>query len=138
MMLELGRTAADELRGVITDALTAGVVTKDEILDMVSTAEPPAATNGRAPAEPATGANDLPIYTELPEGLIDLATAVKQYGLNYRTAHGWINKGELSVLGKVRGRGGLRFLVCEATVARMSKMPKKKGGRPRKSHRVVD
>ena len=130
MMLELGLTAADELRGVITDALTAGVVTKDEILDMVSTAEPP--------AEPATGANDLPIYTELPEGLIDLATAVKQYGLNYRTAHGWINKGELSVLGKVRGRGGLRFLVCEATVARMSKMPKKKGGRPRKSHRVVD
>ena len=133
MMLELGRTAADELRGVITDALTAGVVTKDEILDMVSTAEPPAATNGRAPVEPATGANDLPIYTELPEGLIDVATAVREYGFKKRTVNGWIHRGMVPVLGKIRGRGGDRALVCEKTLLQMAKMPKNKGGRPRKT-----
>ena len=84
-MLESAQPTADELKGVISDALAAGVLTKDDILDMVSTAESPTSASGHTPAGPTIGTDDLPIYTELPEGLIDLPTAARNYGCQLAT-----------------------------------------------------
>ena len=134
-MLESKPTSTKELRRVITDALTAGVVTKDEILDMVSTAEPPAANNGRAPAEPATGANDLPIYTELPEGLIELSAAAEKLGCTVHRIRAWVRRGQVQVRGRLRSGcpGGGHFVVAEADLKERLAAPQNKGGRPRKT-----
>ena len=48
-MAESTRPTAEGLRGIIEDALAAGVVTKDEILNIVSTANPPTITNSHGP-----------------------------------------------------------------------------------------
>ena len=67
-MVESTPTTANDLRSAIEVALAAGVVTRDEILDMVSTDGPDAGSNGHVPAELMRGADDLPIYTEAPPG----------------------------------------------------------------------
>ena len=69
-MVESTQTTADDLRGAIEDALAAGVITRDEILDMVSTAEPTTALNGHEPAEPAT-ARRRPAHLHRVAGEID-------------------------------------------------------------------
>ena len=134
-MLESKPTNTKELRRVIIDALTAGVITKDEILDMVSTAEPPAATNGSAPAERAAGANDLPIYTELPEGLIDLPSAATRYGCKGATLRMWVHRGHLRLMGRLKRSctGGGYLVVSESDLKERLNTPKKKGGRPPKT-----
>ena len=133
-MLKSRRPTADELRSAITDALTAGVVTRDEILDMVSTVEPPNDTNGHTPAEPTVGADHLPIYTELPEGLIDLPTATVRYECGRSRLHGWVQRGLLTVQGRLKGaaRGGGYLLVSETDLQHILSTISVKGGRPRK------
>ena len=111
-MLESEPTTADEIRSVITDALAAGVLTRNEILDMVSTIDPPAANCNHAPAEPTAGADELPIYTELPEGLIDLPSAAAGYGCTVQRFRGWIRKGYIKPQGRLRaGCPGGGYLV---------------------------
>ena len=134
-MVESTQTTADDLRGAIEDALAAGVITRDEILDMVSTAEPTTALNGHEPAEPATRADDLPIYTELPEGLIDLPTAMRKFGCRRGRLDSWVQRGRLKVYGRLKGaaRGGGYVVVSEAELTnRLATVPSK-GGRPRKT-----
>ena len=137
-MVESTQTTADDLRGVIEDALAAGVITRDEILDMVSTVKPPTALNGHAPSQPATGADDLPIYTELPEGLIDLPKAAKKYGCKGPTLRTWVHRGHLKSMGRLRGSspGGGYLVVSEADLERHLAASPKKGGRPRKTRNV--
>ena len=137
-MVESTQTTADDLRGAIEDALAAGVITRDEILDMVSTAEPTTALNGHEPAEPATRADDLPIYTELPEGLIDLPKAAKKYGCKGPTLRTWVHRGHLKSMGRLRGSspGGGYLVVSEADLERHLAASPKKGGRPRKTRNV--
>ncbi len=117
-MLESGQPNADELKGVIVDALVAGVITKDDILDMVSTAESPTSANGHKPTEPTVGADDLPIYTELPEGLIDLPSACEIFGKSRQLLFQWVTQGRLPERGlfKPAGRTIANVVVSEQDV----------------------
>ena len=114
-MLESGQPNADELKGVIVDALAAGVITKDDILDMVSTAESPTSANGHKPTEPTVVADDLPIYTELPEGLIDLPSACEVFGKSRQLLFQWVTQGRLPERGlfKPPGRTVANVVVSE-------------------------
>ena len=137
-MLDTQREIVDALARVMSDALTIGLTTDDidEIAQMVAAEQPRTPTEwSRHMAEDA-GNNDLPTFAEPPPGMIDLATAEREHGVNAQTARGWIHRGVLPVLGKVRGRGSPRSLVCEETVAKLAGMPKNKGGRARKTSTV--
>ena len=111
------RKPLDTLTRAIEDALVSGI-SKDEILQMVSTAEPPTSANGHQPAERANGADDLPIYTELPEGLIDLPKASKVYGKSRQLLFQWVTQGRLPERGlfKPRGRTVANVVVSEKEV----------------------
>ena len=117
-MVESTQTTVDDLRGAIEDGLAAGVITREEILDMVSTAEPPTALNGHAPSQPATGADDLPIYTELPEGLIDLPSACEVFGKSRQLLFQWVTQGRLRERGlfKPPGRTVANVVVAKEDV----------------------
>ena len=45
---------------------------------------------------------DLPIYDELPEGLIDLPTAARRYRRATGTVRQWASDGQLEVVGRLR------------------------------------
>ena len=79
--------------------------------------------------------DDVPVYTELPEGLIDLPSAVKKYGLKPRTAHDWVAKGHVKLWGRLRApsTGGGYLVVDEVEFIAYMNAPRNKGGRPRKS-----
>ena len=133
-MLESAQPTADELKGVISDALAAGVLTKDDILDMVSTAESPTSASGHTPAGPTIGTDDLPIYTELPEGLIDLPTAARNYGCQLQRFYMWVRRGQLKAHGRLRASspGGGYIVVSQTELATRMNTVREKGGRPRK------
>jgi hypothetical protein len=133
-MLKSGRPTADELRSAITDALTAGVVTRDEILDMVSTDSPDIRSNGHAPAEPMSGADDLPIYTELPEGLIDLPSAMMMYDGGRPRLRNWVKRGYLEIHGRLRAPapGGGYIIVSKSELMEKLATRERSAGRPRK------
>ena len=64
----------------------------------------------------------LPIYDQLPDGMIDLPRAAKRYRRSTNTLHGWINGGRLRVVGRLRApaaQGGY-VVVIEADVARLN------------------
>ena len=77
--------------------------------------------------------NQVPMYDELPKGLIDLPTAGKKYGLNTGTVRGWVNKGELEVAGRLRAPapGGGYLVVSEDELLTHIAEPRNKG-RPKK------
>ena len=134
-MLKSGRPTADELRSAITDALTAGVVTRDEILDMVSTDSPDIGSNGHALAEPMSGADDLPIYTELPEGLIDLPSAITIYDGVRPRLRNWVKRGYLAIHGRLRAPapGGGYVIVSKPELMEKLVTGERSAGRPRKN-----
>ena len=138
-MVESAGTTANDLRSAIEDALAAGVVTRDEILDMVPTIDPQSA-NGYKTAVPATNADDLPIYTELPEGLIDLPTAGRKYGCHRARLRNWVMHGHLKVHGRLKApaRGGGYIVVSESELEHRLATVSTKGGRPRKTRTTID
>ena len=73
------------------------------------------------------------VFTELPEGLIDLPSAAEKYGVGVQTIHNWINRGHLSTHGRLRARarGGGYLLLLESEVRDRATAPKRKGGRPK-------
>ena len=76
----------------------------------------------------------LPIYTELPDGLIDLAKAAKKYNCTAERFRRWVYRGYLEERGRLRGPGpnGGSIVVCEADLDARVKSPPNKGGRPKK------
>jgi predicted DNA-binding transcriptional regulator AlpA len=78
---------------------------------------------------------DLPIFNELPAGLIDVPTAVKQFGCQNSTLRRWIAKGLLPAHGRLRAPapGGGYLVVSEEELVKHLSEPRKKGGRPRKT-----
>ena len=133
-MAESTRPTAEGLRGVIEDALAAGMFTKDEILNIVSTANPPTITTGHAPDELNTGENDLPIYTELPDGLINLPSAAAHYGCTVQRFRRWVKMGYIKTHGRLRAGcpGGGYLVVVKEDLERRMAITQTKGGRPRK------
>ena len=126
---------ADALARAMSDAITNGLSTDDidEIAKMVTAQQPHTLTDLAKQMAEDSESDELPVYAEAPPGMIDIATAAKQHGIKPRTPYGWIDRGVLPVLGKMRGRGAHRVLVCEQTLVRMATTPKNKGGRPRKT-----
>ena len=135
-------TFTEDLRADIQAALESGVP-RDDLLNMVNiaylqmaggTMNSQANSNGYKGLELATDDQELPIYTELPEGLIDLPTAQKKYGCTRSRFHNWVAKGHLKLHGRLRGPapGGGYLVVCEADLARRLATVPVKGGRPRK------
>ena len=99
------------------------------------------ANNGHAVAdyvEPPCGGfplpDDVPIYTELPEGLIDLPSAVKKYGLKPRTVQDWVKNGHVPLRGRFKAatRSGGYLVVSEDELVDYISAPRNRGGRPRK------
>ena len=127
-MLDTTRPVED-LRDAIGVALAAGV-SENEIVSMVATV----AADAEQPELPGFEDEGLPIYTELPVGLTDLATAAKNHGCTVYRLRTWVHKGHLQVQGRLRGPapGGGLLLVAEDQVrSRLANPPK--NGRPRKS-----
>ena len=130
----------DQLRHDIQAALEAGVP-REDLLDLVNIAyfqlgalplNPQ--SNGHIGRDLAIGDKELPIFTELPEGLIDLPSAQKKYGCTRARFRNWVTKGQLKVHGRLRApaRGGGYLVVSEdELVDRLTASPNK-GGRPRK------
>ena len=134
-------TFTEDLRADIQAALESGVP-KDDLLDMVNiaylqmaTAAPPAATDGHSTHNVHENDQELPIYTELPPGMIVLPSAARKYGCSRERVHGWVKRGVLQVHGRLKGaaRGGGYLVVIEDDVKHILATIHEKGGRPRKT-----
>ena len=128
-MLDTTRPVED-LRDAIGVALAAGV-SENEIVSMVATV----AADAEQPALPGFEDEGLRIYDELPDGLIDLATAAKRYNRSPHLMRTWVYRGHLEERGRLRGRGrnGGSIIVCEDDLLKRINAPTSKGGRPRKT-----
>jgi hypothetical protein len=142
-MVELGRQATDELRSAIDQALRSGIKA-EAIADMVvertiyhEVATPSDIIEFLNHHQDKTPPDDegAVIYDELPPGLIDLPSASRKYGVNLKTATGWLKRGRIPKMGKLRapGPGGGYNLTCETAFKEMAGLPKDHGGRPRKT-----
>ena len=133
-MVESTPTTANDLRSAIEVALAAGVVTRDEILEMVPTIDPQSA-NGHNSAVPETSADDLPIYTELPEGLIDLPSAMTIYDGGRPRLRNWVKRGYLEIHGRLRAPapGGGYIIVSKSELMEKLATGERSAGRPRKN-----
>ena len=82
--------------------------------------------------------DELPIYDELPEGLISVPLAIRKYRLRPRTVQDWVKLGRIDLRGRLKApapRGGY-LVVSEAELVAYMKAPRNKGGRPLKAHKV--
>ena len=91
---------AEDLREAIGVALAAGV-SENEILSMVAIAT----ADYYEPELPGFEVSGLPIYTELPDGLIDLSNAAKKYNCTPERFRRWVYRGYLEERGRLRGPG---------------------------------
>ena len=120
--------AAHPLRKAMADARAAGMDLADvrNMVTDVYTAE-------HNQSEPPPTADV--VYDELPDGLIDLPSACRKYGVNRQTANGWMRKGQIPYLGKIKAPargGGYNVTSLSAFLARKDADPAK-GGRPIKT-----
>ena len=97
----------------------------DDMVSMITAA----ANNGHNdrsvhPAEP-----DDVIYEpgSLPEGLIDLPSASKKYGISVKTLRSWVDRGKLPRRGRLRARspGGGYIVTVEAGIEYCRDHPRK-------------
>ena len=119
---------AEDLREAIGVALAAGV-SENEIVSMVATV----AADAEQPELPGFEDPGLPIYDELPDGLIDLPEAARKYGCSNALLHRWIDRGHLKEQGRLKApaRGGGYIVVYESELKhRLAKTPQI--GRPKK------
>ena len=82
-------------------------------------AEASNATDAGAAAQPRPAPDDLPLYDELPEGLITLTEAARQYGVPATRIRSWMRTGRITHMGYLRGgspQGG-HVLLVEAELA---------------------
>ena len=127
-MLDTKREVADALARAMSDSFTHGLSTDDidEITQMVAAEQTRTLDDLATHLAEDSESDELPVYAEAPPGLIDIATAAKQHGVKTGTVKGWVHRGVVPVLGKVRGLGGHRVLICEETIIKMAEMPKTK------------
>ena len=104
-------TERQAFRAAVERARTNGL-SLDEMAGMITAVEnEPQPTNGVHPAE----VEDV-MYEpgELPEGLIDLPSASKKYGIPGSTLRNWVARGKLPRCGRVRARAaGGGYIVTE-------------------------
>ena len=140
-MVELGKsTPTEDLRSAIDQALRSGIkaeaiadmVAERTIYHEVATPSDIAEFLDHHQDETAPEPEGAVIYDELPPGLIDLPSASRKYGVNIQTANGWLRRGVIPRMGKLRAPGGGHNVTCEAAIANMASRPRNVGGRPRK------
>ena len=142
-MVESGRrngasAAALALFEKAVDVAVLAGLSKPELQTLLDTRYPDTrarvVTNGHAVVdygESPEGRFPLPddalIYREVPEGLIDLPTAVKKYGLKTRTVQDWVSQGHVAVHGRLRApaRGGGYLVVNEEELVAYITAPRK-------------
>ncbi len=119
---------------MISAALASGV-SKSEIRSMVATTTPPAPTNGHSSDKVRKDDQGLPIYAELPSGMIDLPAAAKKHGGTVGQYRNWISRGRLQPRGRLRApvRGGGHLVVSEEDLLAYKSVAASRKGRPRKS-----
>ena len=98
-----------------------------EMASMITAAtEPQRPANGVHPTEP-----DDVMYEpgSLPEGLIDLPSASKKYGIPVKTLRSWIYLGKLPKRGRLKARapGGGYIVTVEADIEYCRDHPRKRG-----------
>ena len=122
----------DQLSQAMSEALASGVTT-EEILAMLKT--PALDTEAERPENGAHLANPDPIYTEVPDGGIDLPSAARKYGIHRGTLHTWVNTDRIGVIGRLKApaAGGGYLIVNESELIEYIAAPRNKGGRPRKT-----
>ena len=83
----------------------------------------------------AVDVEDLPIYDELPPGLIDLPSAAENHSLRIHTIRQWIYRGRIRAVARLRApaRGGGYLVVREAELIAYMRSPRDRGGRPRET-----
>ena len=137
-MLDTQREIADALARVMSDAFTHGLTTDDigAIAKMVAAQQPlDLDYSAQHAAELANGADDLPIYTELPEGLIDLPSAMMIYDGGRPRLRNWVKRGYLEIHGRLRAPapGGGYIIVSKSELMEKLATGEKTAGRPRKN-----
>ena len=114
------KTRLAVLESEIRDALADGV-SLGELRELVSTllAE---RRNHQTPS-------DVPIYQELPPGLIAINEAARKYQRSRRTFQAWIRRGLLELKGRLRApaRGGGKLVVSEAELVALMANPPRPG-----------
>ena len=134
-MVESGKSTPNEdLQGAIDQALRSGM-DAEAIARMVAERAltlNDVAGNGLATKTLPEDAGDV-IYEpgELPDGLIDLPSAAKKYGINPRTAWGWWRRGLLPRMGYMKAPGGRYNVTTVAAFDEMAKKPRRKGRPPK-------
>ena len=78
--------------------------------------------------------DDLPIYTELPEGLIDLPSAMMMYDGGRPRLRNWVKRGYLEIHGRLRAPapGGGYIIVSKSELMEKLATRERSAGRPRK------
>ena len=122
----------DQVTAGVTRMLDAGV-DKAELLSMFQTIVDQHETVSHSSVE-SNGYDEHTVFTELPNGLIDLPTAVKKYNLRSTTVHTWLSKGHITLRGRLKGPavGGGFIVVAEDELVAYISAPRDKGGRPTK------
>ena len=136
-MVESGKsTLTEDLQSVIDQALRSGI---DEKAIARMAAERAltlngVARNGLTTETPSEDAGDV-IYDpgELPDGLIDLPSAAREYGIPGSTLRNWVLRGKLTRRGRVRARaaGGGYIVVKAADIEYCRDHPLKTGRKKR-------
>ena len=103
----------------------------DDMASMITAAADTESSNSSVnPTEP----NDV-IYEpgNLPEGLIDLPSAAKKYGIPVKTLRSWVHRGKLPRRGRLRARspGGGYIVTEQAAILYCRDNPRKTGRKKR-------
>ena len=116
-MLKSSQPVFDDLRTAIRAALASGVSERD-ILSMVTVTASELDTNGHG-----GNGHDLPVFTDLPDGLIDLPTAADKYGHSRQLLWQWVTQGRLPERGLLRRPGSTvaNIVVAEADLEQPTK-----------------
>ena len=133
----------DQLRHDIQAALEAGVP-REDLLDLVNiaflhvaggTTNSQVDGNGHKVLELATDGKELPIFAELPEGLIGLTAAADELGCNIHRIRTWVHNGRVHAKGRLRApaRGGGYLLVSLEELRTELTKAQNGRGRPRKN-----
>ena len=105
----------------------------DDMVSMITTAVNHESSNRSVHP---TQANDV-IYEpgNLPEGLIDLPSASRKYGISKATLRTWVHRGKLPRLGRLRAKspGGGYIVTREAEILYCRDHPRKTGRKKRET-----
>ena len=84
--------------------------------------------------EPPPTEPQLPIFTTLPYGMIDVPSAARKYQIHRQTIHDWIRYGHLTAVGKLEGHspGKSSHILMEADLIH-HKNTRRPPGRPKKA-----